>query len=87
VRAGSRFCGGADLRLASLPLLTGFDAGSPGMQFVERRLDPGLDIHYNLGVDGISVALIAADHADHVLVLIGAWGAIDKRVSQYWPRS
>ena len=68
----------------SLPLLTGFDYFTSGLQFVERReWIPAYDIQYHLGADGISVALIALTTFTTVLVLVGAWTSIDKRVSQY----
>lgn len=71
--------------LASLPLLGGFDFAQAGLQFVERReWIPAYDIQYHLGADGISVALIVLTTITTVLVLIGAWGSIDKRVSQYY---
>lgn len=69
---------------ASVPLLTGFDFANPGMQFVERHAwVPAFNIWYALGADGISVALIVLTTITTVLALIGAWGSIDKRVSQY----
>ena len=70
--------------LLSVPLFTGFDLANPGMQFVERHAwIPAYDIGYNLGADGISVALIGLTTLVTVLVLIGAWGSIDRRVNQY----
>jgi NADH-quinone oxidoreductase subunit M len=70
--------------LASLPLFTGFDYAATAMQFAERReWIPAYDIQYHLGADGISVALIVLTTLTTALVLIGAWGSIDKRVSQY----
>ena len=69
----------------SIPLFTGFDAGVAAMQFVEQKAwIPAYDIQYHLGADGISIALIGLTTLTTVLVLIGAWGAIDKRVSQYY---
>ena len=69
----------------SIPLFTGFDAGVATMQFVEQKAwIPAYDIQYHLGADGISIALIGLTTLTTVLVLIGAWGAIDKRVSQYY---
>jgi NADH-quinone oxidoreductase subunit M len=69
----------------SLLLFTGFDHAFAGMQFVEaREWIPAYAIQYHLGADGISVALIALTTLTTVLVLIGAWTAIDKRVSQYY---
>ncbi len=68
----------------SIPLFTGFDMANAGMQFVESHAwIPAYDIRYNLGADGISVALIGLTTLVTVLVLIGAWGSIDKRLSQY----
>jgi NADH-quinone oxidoreductase subunit M len=68
----------------SVPLFTGFDTASPGMQFVELHAwIPAYDIRYHLGADGISVALIGLTTLTTVLVLVGAWSPIDKRVSQY----
>ncbi|HZY33582.1 MAG TPA: NADH-quinone oxidoreductase subunit M, partial [Rhodanobacter sp.] len=68
----------------SVPLFTGFDMASAGMQFVERHAwIPAYDIQYHLGADGISVALIGLTTLTTVLVLVGAWSPIDKRVSQY----
>ncbi|KAF1687759.1 NADH-quinone oxidoreductase subunit M [Pseudoxanthomonas broegbernensis] len=70
--------------LFSLRLLAGFDYGEPGMQFVERYAwIPAFDVHYNLGVDGIAVALILLTTLVGVLALIGAWGVVNKRVHQY----
>ncbi len=70
--------------LVSIPLFTGFDYANAGMQFVEAKAwIPAYDIRYHLGADGISVALIGLTTLVTVLVLIGAWGSIDKRVSQY----
>ena len=68
----------------SIPLLTGFDYAATAMQFVEQReWVPAYDIQYHLGADGISVALIVLTTLTTVLVLIGAWSSIDKRVNQY----
>ena len=70
---------------ASIPLFTGFDYAATAMQFAERReWIPVYDIQYHLGVDGISVALIILTTLTTTLVLVGAWTAIDKRVSQYY---
>ncbi len=68
----------------SLPLLTGFDYASDALQFVETHAwIPAYDIGYNLGADGIAVALIVLTTLVTVLALIGAWTSIDKRVNQY----
>src|SRR5687767_9552742 len=68
----------------SIPLYLGFDALSPAMQFVERHeWIPALNTWYHLGADGVSVALIVLTTFTTVLVLVGAWEAIDERVNQY----
>ena len=70
--------------LWSLRLLTGFDYSNPGMQFVEQHAwIPAWGIHYNLGADGIAIALILLTTLVGVLALIGAWGVVNKRVHQY----
>jgi NADH-quinone oxidoreductase subunit M len=69
---------------ASLFLLSGYDVSNDALQFVETRAwIPAYDIGYNLGVDGIAIALILLTTLVSVLALIGAWSAIDKRVNQY----
>jgi NADH-quinone oxidoreductase subunit M len=68
----------------SVGLVTGFDYAAPGLQFVETRAwIPAYDIHYNLGADGIAVALILLTTIVTPLALIGAWESIQKRVNQY----
>jgi NADH-quinone oxidoreductase subunit M len=68
----------------SIPLYTGYDATSASMQFVERHpWIPAYDIWYALGVDGISIALIMLTALVTVLVIIGSWRSIEKKVPQY----
>jgi NADH-quinone oxidoreductase subunit M len=68
----------------SIPLWTGYLPRVPGMQFVENlSWISALKANYALGVDGISIALIVLTAFTSVLVIIGSWGPIDKRVSQY----
>ena len=73
----------------SIPLFTGFDMANAGMQFVEQHaVDPDLRHPATTSASTASrCALIGLTTLTTVLVLIGAWGSIDKRVSQYWPRS
>ena len=69
----------------SIPLFTGLDASSATMQFTESHAwIPSFHIGYNLGVDGISVALIGLTTLTTILVLLGAWRSIDRRVHQYF---
>ena len=68
----------------TVPLFTGFDLADPGMQFVESRSwIAAYDIRYALGADGISVALIGLTTLVTVLVLVGAWGSVERRIAQY----
>ncbi|MEM9531242.1 MAG: NADH-quinone oxidoreductase subunit M [Pseudomonadota bacterium] len=68
----------------SLPLFQAFDRGTPNMQFQE--LVPWIEtfnLNYHLGVDGLSLPLILLTTFISVLVIVGAWGAINQRVAQY----
>jgi len=68
----------------SIPLWLNYVPAQAGMQFVENL--PWSDVlktNYALGADGISIALIVLTTFTSVLVLLGSWGPIDKRVSQY----
>ena len=71
--------------LLSLGLLSGYDRNAAEvMQFVEQHpWIPAFGIGYNLAVDGIAIALTLLTTLVGVLVLIGAWGVISKRVNQY----
>jgi len=71
--------------LLSLGLYTGYDRDAAEvMQFIEQHpWIPAFGIGYNLAVDGIAIALILLTTLVGVLVLVGAWGVIDKRVNQY----
>ncbi len=70
--------------LASIPLWTGYQVAVGGMQFVEQLAwIPALNSNYALGADGISVALIVLTTFTSTLVVIGSWGPIQQRVSQY----
>jgi NADH-quinone oxidoreductase subunit M len=65
--------------------LLGIDQSSATMQFAESHpWIQSFSIGYNLGADGISVALIVLTTLVTVLVLLGAWTSIDKRVHQYF---
>jgi len=70
--------------LVSLPLYTGFDAGTAQMQFVEKvSWIPAFDVHYYLGVDGISMPLILLTTFISILVIIAGWEVIQYKPSQY----
>jgi len=65
-------------------LYTGFDSGTYQMQFSESASwVPTFNIHYSLGIDGISMPLILLTTFTTVLVVIAGWEVIQRRVSQY----
>jgi NADH-quinone oxidoreductase subunit M len=68
----------------TIPLITGFDVTSAAMQFVERA--PWIarfNVHYHLGVDGISVWFVLLTAFMTVIVVIAGWEVITARVNQY----
>ncbi len=68
----------------SIPLYVQFDASSYQMQFVE--LYPWIErfnIHYHLGVDGISMPLILLTTFTTVLVVLAGWEVIQYKPAQY----
>jgi NADH-quinone oxidoreductase subunit M len=70
--------------LVTIPLYTGFDLHTSGMQFVE--LTPWIrrfNINYHLGVDGISVLFVLLNSFITILVVIAGWTVIEQRVGQY----
>lgn len=70
--------------LVTLPLYTGFDKQTSAMQFVEMRdWIPHFNIHYHLGIDGISVLFILLNSFFTPLVVLAGWKVIEKRVAQY----
>jgi NADH-quinone oxidoreductase subunit M len=68
----------------TIPLYTGFDAGTSAMQFVEvQRWIPRFNIEYRLGVDGISLLFILLNSFITILVVLAGWKVIEDKVSQY----
>jgi NADH-quinone oxidoreductase subunit M len=76
---------GAALGLwVALPLYAGFDNSSAAMQFQELKpWIPQFNIHYHLGVDGISMPLILLNSFTTLLVVIAGWEVIKDKVAQY----
>jgi NADH-quinone oxidoreductase subunit M len=69
--------------LVTLPLYGGFEIGSAAMQYVEKVLwVPAFNIHYHLGVDGISLWLVLLTAFITVIVVVASW-TISERVNQY----
>jgi NADH-quinone oxidoreductase subunit M len=68
----------------TIPLYTGFDRMTSAMQFVEMKdWIRHFNIHYHLGVDGISMLFILLNSFFTVIVVIAGWKVIEKRVAQY----
>ncbi len=69
----------------SIKLYVDFDAAQASMQFVQKQVwISAIQANYHLGVDGISVALILLTTFTTILVVIGAWEAIESKVNQYF---
>ncbi len=70
--------------LVTIPLFTGFDTANPGMQFVEHLpWIPRFNIHYLLGVDGISMLFILLNSLITILVVLAGWDVIEEKQAQY----
>jgi len=70
--------------LVTLPLWAGFDNGTAAMQFVERTLWMArFNVHYHVGVDGISFWFVLLTAFMTVIVVIAGWEVITERVNQY----
>jgi NADH-quinone oxidoreductase subunit M len=70
--------------LVTLPLYAGFDNASSAMQFVEKL--PWIarfNIHYHVGLDGISFWFVLLTAFITVVVIIAGWEVITERVHQY----
>jgi NADH-quinone oxidoreductase subunit M len=69
----------------SVPLCTGFDTGTPALQFTERLAwIPRFHADYALGVDGIALPLIVLTAFMTVPVVIAGWSVIEARPAQYY---
>jgi NADH-quinone oxidoreductase subunit M len=70
--------------VVALLLYTAFDPMRAGMQFVERKAWIEMfNVHYHLGVDGISMLFILLNSFTTVLVVIAGWKVIERKVAQY----
>lgn len=70
--------------LVTLPLYTGFRAGTAQMQFVEKASwIERFNIYYHLGVDGISLWFVLLTAFITIIVVIAGWEVIQKKVNQY----
>ncbi len=68
--------------IVSIFLITGFDKGNPGFQFVEDHPWLGGAIRYKLGVDGISLPFVILTTFLMPITIIASWN-VEKRVKEY----
>src|SRR6185312_1308112 len=70
--------------VVTVPLYLNFDTSTSAMQFAEYAdWVPRFDIHYHVGVDGISVLFVLLNSLMTVLVVWAGWEVIATRVAQY----
>ena len=68
----------------TLPLIAGFQLGTSAMQFVEKAMwFERFNVHYHLGVDGISLWLVQLTAFINVVVVIAGWEVITRKVNKY----
>jgi NADH-quinone oxidoreductase subunit M len=68
----------------TIPLITGFDSSTALMQFQEMQPWIGrFNVHYHLGIDGLSVWFVLLTAFITVIVVLSAWKVITDRVAQY----
>ena len=71
--------------ILSIPLWTAFNTGTAEMQFVERSAwISTIHAEFYIGVDGISMPLILLTTFSTLLIVIGSWENVAKRVAQYF---
>lgn len=70
--------------LLTLPIIEYFDNAAHGMQYVEKfTWIERFNVHYHLGLDGISMWFVPLTAFITVIVVISAWEVIEKKVFQY----
>ena len=70
--------------VVTLPLVTGFSETTAAMQFVEKAVwIERFNVHYHLGVDGLSVWFVPLTAFITVIVVLAGWQVIQQRVAQY----
>jgi NADH-quinone oxidoreductase subunit M len=70
--------------VVTLPVISGFDATTATMQFTEKfSWIERFNVHYHLGVDGLSMWFVPLTAFITLIVVIAAWQVITDRVHQY----
>ena len=69
----------------SLALLGGFDAQyGAGFQFTEKHeWVPSLQVHYHVGIDGISLFLVVLSALLTPIAILCSWKSVEKRVREF----
>ena len=68
-----------------IPLVANFRNDVTSMQFVENiRWSPTFDIAWHVGVDGISLWLVALTALTTIIIVIASWESITGRTAQYF---
>src|ERR1035438_5289693 len=71
--------------LISLPLVSRFDKGVSGFQFVGRaNWIPSLGAQYLIGIDGISLLLIMLTTVIGFIAILSSWNAVQDRLKEYY---
>ncbi|MEE3003425.1 MAG: NADH-quinone oxidoreductase subunit M [Pseudomonadota bacterium] len=69
----------------SILMYQNFNPELASMQFVESYVwIPLLNVKYSVGVDGISMPLVALTSYTHLLVVLAAWQLIKKNIAEYY---
>ena len=70
--------------LVTLPLYAGFQLDTAALQWVEKALwIERFQVHYHLGVDGISLWFVLLTAFITPVVVLAGWEVITERVNQY----
>ncbi len=74
--------------LLGVRLYSQFDGASASMQFAVDRIwfalpGSGITVHYRLGVDGLSILMVALTAVLMPTVILSTWGHIHKRVKEF----
>ncbi len=71
--------------IVSLPLITRFQAGQAGFQFVEdHEWIPTIGAHYTLGIDGLGLVMVILTTVLGAIAILSSWSAIQKREKEYY---
>ena len=70
---------------AVVPLVLNFDRSAAGFQFVESAAwMESLGVRYLIGIDGISLLLVALTAVTGLVATLSSWNAVTDRVKQYY---